>query len=86
MRQVGRGFNFEQPMSEPAGLVKQVEAQGLVAKLAGATVWALGVETVDIDLRHWSRLRAFWQDYFRRAGADLKAFSPNRRLAEERPA
>ena len=42
-------------------------------------VWVLGVHTAGIDEGHWNQLRAIWSEYFRRGGATLKAFSPNRR-------
>jgi len=82
MRQVGRGLNFEKTIGDPAPLIERVKREQMVPTLAGIEVWALGVETRGIDEGHWRRIRSFWTQFFRAAGADLKAFSPNRRLTE----
>lgn len=82
MRQVGRGFNFERIMGDSQAVVQEVERQNLIPRLDGVQVWLLGVHTVGIDERHWGRIKAFWTEYFRRAGAELKAFTPSRRLDE----
>src|SRR5207249_4878319 len=82
MRQVGRGVDLEHPGVVPARLMAQVRSQGLVPQLRGVAVWALGVHTMEIDERQWQSLREFWTEYFRAAGAELKAFSPDRRLTE----
>jgi hypothetical protein len=82
MRQVGRGVNLERPGASPARLVADAQRQGLVPRLHGARVWALGVHTAGIDERQWASLRAFWTEYFRLADSALVAFTPNRRLTE----
>ncbi|MGH9463945.1 MAG: vWA domain-containing protein [Vicinamibacteria bacterium] len=82
MRQVGRGLNFEKAIADPAPLVERVKREQTVPALAGVEVWVLGAETRGIDEGHWRRLRSFWTEYFKAAGAELKAFSPNRRLTE----
>lgn len=81
MRQVGRGFNFERAVGHPVARVAEAHRLGLVPRLDGVEVWVLGAHTADIDERQWKQLRAFWQAYFQRAGAELRAFTPNRRLA-----
>lgn len=80
MRHVGRGINLERPFGPPKPLVDRVEAQALIPRLGGVGVWLLGVHSAGIDERHWGLLKAFWVEYLRRAGAELKAFSPNRQL------
>lgn len=82
MRQVGRGFNFERAMGDPLAVAEEVERQNLIPRLDGVQVWVLGVHTVGIDERQWGRLKAFWTEYLRRSGAELKAFTPSRRLEE----
>jgi len=82
MRQVGRGLNFERPLGDPGQLIERVKREQMTPALAGVEVWVLGVEARGIDEGHWRRLRSFWTEYFKTAGADLKAFSPNRRLTE----
>lgn len=78
MRQACRGFNFEQPLKDPLGVLAQVQHQGFISRLDGVQVWALGVDTAGIDEAHWASLKTFWQEYFRQAGAQLVAFSPHR--------
>jgi len=78
MRHVGAGFSLERPFDAPSFLVRRAEERALVPRLNGVAIWALGVHTAATDARAWGRLRAFWTEYFRRAGAELQAFSPNR--------
>jgi hypothetical protein len=40
----------------------------------------LGVHTIGIDIGRWKALNLFWCRYFKKAGAEVKAFSPNRRM------
>lgn len=83
MRQVGRGFNFERPVGDPIKVSEDIHRRGLIPRLGGVEVWALGVQTSGTDERQWARLRTVWSEYIRRAGAELRAFSPNRRLASQ---
>ena len=82
MRQVGRGMNFERALGDPAPLIERVKREQAVPALSGVEILVLGAETRGIDEGHWRRLRSFWTEYFKAAGAELKAFSPNRRLTE----
>lgn len=79
MRHVGEGLNLEKG-SPPADL-SALEKRALVARLQGVQVWMLGVHTDGIDAGQWHGLKAFWCRYFQKAGAEVKAFSPNRRVA-----
>jgi len=56
-------------------LLAVVEKQKLFADLQGAEVYALGVDSAGKPHVYWSSLRDFWREYFRRAGATLKAYS-----------
>jgi hypothetical protein len=38
MRQVGRGYNFERPIDDPASVVKKVEEECLIPNLSGVQV------------------------------------------------
>lgn len=82
MRHVGRGFNFERVMGDPLFVMESVRRQELVPRLEGVKVWVLGAHTVGIDERQWDRLKRFWTEYFASAGADLRTFTPMRRLAD----
>jgi hypothetical protein len=77
MRHVGRGLNLENGRGRPA--LVSLEERGLVARLDGVQVWMLGVQTVGTDIAQWRDLKAFWTEYFLKAGAHVKTFSPNRR-------
>lgn len=81
MRHVGRGVNLERPISDVMKVIEAVDRQGLVPQLEGVKVWVLGAHTRAIDERQWGRLRTFWTEYFRRAGANLEAFRATRRMA-----
>lgn len=83
MRHVGRGLNLERSVAEPLALVKKVHAKRLIPRLEGVRVWALGVHTAGFDEHQWRRLKEFWVEYFKQAEAELKAFTPNRRLGEQ---
>jgi len=76
MRHVGQGVNLEKG---PPPEVSLLEQRGLIARLQGVQVWMLGVHTAAIDVGQWRALKAFWCEYFQRAGAAVKLFSPNRR-------
>jgi hypothetical protein len=78
MRHVGQGVNLEK---RPAPPVSALEQPGLMTRLPGVQVWMLGVHADGIDVGHWRELQAFWCQYFQKAGAEVKAFSPNRRVA-----
>jgi hypothetical protein len=84
MRHVGRGFDLERRIPDPLEMVRRVERKSLVPRLAGVSVWVLGAHTADVEEREWRRLKTFWIEYFRRAGADLRTFSANRQMALEK--
>jgi hypothetical protein len=83
MRQVGRGYNFERHIDDPASLVKKVQQEGLIPDLTGVQVWMLGVHTAGIDERQWRRLYDFWNLYNEKSGSELKTFSPDRIFIEK---
>jgi hypothetical protein len=77
MRHVGQGVNLER---RPAPPVSSLEERGLITRLRGVQAWLLGVHTDGIDVGQWRGLQAFWCQYFQKAGAEVKIFSPNRRV------
>ena len=82
MRQVGRGLNFEKPIGDPKQILERLKREGMLPELRGVEVSALGVDTRGIEESHWRRVRTFWTEFFKAAGADLKAYNPTRRLPE----
>jgi len=83
MRHVGRGFDLERAIGDPGPLIEKATRHGLVPALDGVAVWVLGAHTAGVEERQWGRLRAFWTAYFKQAKADLKSFTPSRRLADQ---
>lgn len=83
MRHVSREYNFESMARIDAPLIHKLEKDELVAPLAGVKVWALGVHAAGVSDSYWMSLKKFWQIYFKRSGAELKAFSPDRRWSNE---
>jgi hypothetical protein len=77
MCHTGRGLDLETGRSRPE--MSSLEQRGLVARLSGVQVWMLGVHTAGIDMGQWRDLQVFWCQYFQKAGAEVKSFSPNRR-------
>jgi hypothetical protein len=77
MRHTGRGLDLENGRTRPE--MRALEQRQLIVRLAGVQVWMLGVHTVGIDIDQWQFLQVFWCQYFQKAGAEVKAFSPNRR-------
>lgn len=82
MRQVGLGLNFEKPIGDPKQILERLKREGMLPELRGVEVSALGVDTRGIEESHWRRVRTFWTEFFKAAGADLKAYNPTRRLPE----
>jgi hypothetical protein len=77
MRHTGRGLDLETSRARPE--MRSLEQRNLVARLPGVQVWMLGVHTAGVDIGRWRDLQVFWCQYFQKAGAEVKAFSPNRR-------
>jgi hypothetical protein len=83
MRQTCRGYNFEKSFPDGRSLLARIEREGGIPKLNGVAIWVLGVHTIGVDEEHWRKIRAFWIEYFRRADAIMKSFSPSRLLVRE---
>lgn len=79
MRQVVRDYNFEDMAKIDPAMVQEVEQKGLIPPLQNVKVFALGVHTSKATAAYWLSLKKFWEAYFRKAGAELAGYSPNRR-------
>ena len=82
-RQHSRGYRFEGPTRLDPSVLARVEREGLIPPLPGVQVWVLGAHASGISDTHWLSLKTLWKAYFSRAGATLKAFSPERRWTRE---
>jgi hypothetical protein len=78
MRHVRGQLNFEGGLRDQASTTKGALRQSPVPDLRNTEVTVYGVHTRGIDEAGWQRLKAFWADYFRRAGTELRRFTPNR--------
>jgi hypothetical protein len=75
MRHVARGIDFENVSLVPQAAVANAERGGMLPRLDGVKVVVSGVHTIGKDERYIESLRRFWKEYFKRAGADLQAFT-----------
>jgi hypothetical protein len=74
------GVNIESPLLINPSLIEEVEKNRLIPNLKGSEVWALGVSTCGKNPSYFSSLKAFWERYFEKAGAFLRAFSAERKV------
>jgi hypothetical protein len=85
MRQSGKGVDLEHaPRIETERELKRARELGLVANLNGASVYVLGANSSGRTVLYWQSLRRFWEEYFRAAGADLRAFTSLREIKPHR--
>lgn len=74
------GVNIESPSLISPSLIEEVEKKRFIPNLKGSDVWALGVSTCGKNPSYFSSLKAFWERYFEKAGALLRAFSAERKI------
>ena len=75
--------NIESPRLVPvAGALRAVEARHEIADLRAVDVYVYGVHAAGKDIPYWQSLRAFWEQYFAKAGATLKCFSVMREVPD----
>jgi hypothetical protein len=75
MRHSMPDLNLESPSRLPSLSDVRKRAHIIAVDLQRVRVYALGVDGAGKDLMYWERLRQFWTEYFRDAGADLRCFS-----------
>ena len=76
MRESTNDLDFERAKTiSLAQVLPSVEKRGLLARLQGVEVYALGVDGTDKSVAYWNSLRDFWEAYFHKAGANLKNYS-----------
>jgi hypothetical protein len=73
-------FEHEKTIAKRTTLAT-VEKEGLVPRLHGVDVYVLGVDGTGRSIPYWNSLRDFWEAYFGKAQANLKAFSALRDLS-----
>jgi hypothetical protein len=74
MRQCSRKFNFEKMATINNTLIEKTVKEGLIPDLTGVKVYVAGVHTIGKSQGYWESLKNYWQEYFNKAGADLKSF------------
>ena len=55
--------------------LKRAEMDHLVADLRDAAVYVLGVDGTEKEVGYWHTLRDLWVQYFKKCGAELRAYS-----------
>jgi hypothetical protein len=79
MRHVGNRYDFEKSGGLFPDTLERVARDGLIPSLRGVRVSALGVDAEGWSEQRWLTLRNFWQAYFRKSGAELVMYTPDRR-------
>lgn len=81
MRQDTADLDLETPVTFDAGVaLGKTEKKGLIAHLATVEVYVLGVDNAGKPLAYWNRLREYWIEYFKKAGANVESYSVLREL------
>lgn len=76
MRQDTGALDLEHgPMADPSMMLRQITSKRLRASLNAVDVYALGVDAAGVDVEYWTRLRDFWTEYLKEAGATLRGYS-----------
>ena len=52
------------------------------ADLKGVDVYVLGIDAATKAPAYWDSLRRFWTEYFKKSGADLRAYSMMREVPD----
>jgi hypothetical protein len=83
MRQAKGKYNFEKQPKINTRLIDEVVNDGLIPSLKSVRVWILGAHAEGVSQVYWMSVRDFWREYFKRAGAELVIYTPNRRWNHE---
>jgi hypothetical protein len=83
MRQCSGMFDFEKMSTLEASLINKVEKEISLPNLTGVHVYVIGAHTIGKDHRYYKSLKQFWQEYFKKSGADLKTFTYERSITYE---
>lgn len=75
MRHAARGIDIGNISLVPPGIVTKAAQRGMLPRLDGVKVVVGGVHTIGKDERYMESLKRFWEAYFKKAGADLQAFT-----------
>jgi hypothetical protein len=81
MRHCNDKVDLERMTVIDEALINKVEKKILIPDLTGVKVYVIGAHTIGKDPRYYESLKQFWQQYFKRSGADLKLFTYERRIS-----
>ena len=86
MRQDTADLNLEttETFDARAALAK-TEIKGLVARMENVEVYVLGADNAGNPIGYWNRLRGYWIEYFKKAGANVESYSVLRELRAIEP-
>ncbi len=83
MRHETRSLNLAKMRVVPVEpTLDAIARAGLVADLKGVEVYALGVDGAGKNVAYWNSLRDFWLAFFKKAGANVRAYSMLRELPQ----
>ena len=71
--------SFNMPALLPTGvdnMMSLARTNRLIVPLAGVRVYVFGASTANLNQESWSTIKNFWAAYFKAAGAELVAYSP----------
>jgi hypothetical protein len=86
MRQDAPGLNLDgMSVVNVKAAMANVQKDNLVPDLKGVEVYALGVDAAGKQVPYWQSLRAFWAEYFTKAGASLPTYTIFRNVPELAP-
>jgi hypothetical protein len=84
MRQNSKDLDLETPKEiDFEKALTSLEQKGLIPELKGVRIVCLGVHSTGKTPAYWRSLREFWEGYFKKAGAEPRAFSMERRYRHE---
>ncbi|MGO9642360.1 MAG: hypothetical protein ACLP1Y_13775 [Candidatus Acidiferrales bacterium] len=86
MRQETADLDLETPATFDAeAAIVKTEKKLLIAHLVTVEVYVLGVDNAGKPLAYWNRLREYWIEYFKKAGAHVESYSVLRQLPRIAP-
>lgn len=80
MRHNANGIDIESPAFIKNQIIDEVQKKGLIPDLKGLEVYILGVHSFGKESKYYQSLKDFWQEYFRRSGAAVRAYSMEREV------
>ncbi len=86
MRQDKADLDLGTPVTFDAeAAIVKTEKKLLIVNLTSVEVYVLGVDNAGKPLAYWNRLREYWMEYFKKAGAHVQSYSVLREFRNLEP-